>query len=318
MLRPHVVTFPPAQPQLSFVDPCCHYGSKGCCHTPKVHSIWHLLAQSSHSCHGARAGDCARWLASDREGEVSAGTLESGSALFSLSPPKGLMCGDRCKDLLRDPRGFRKEMVASHDHISSAVFDLHTAKALLRRAEELASHAAPRAVSRGGGHAGRLAPLDFHGPLWELDVWRAFAAKPRRQLLRRLRRCVDLDRRLPHYLRVAEGSFAVPSTPYPFGDYGTQIAKLCGGSPWKHHSDRRVELPHDAQDKTSETGIEPTVPVSLCHPWGTLNIPGGLTETERVLAVSESLCHPWGTLNIPGGLAETEIEPTVSVSPGQD
>ena len=37
-----------------------------------------------------------------------------------------------------------------------------------------------------------------------------------------------------------------------------------------------------------------------------------LTETDRVLAVSESLCHPWGTLNIPGGLSETESAMTVS------
>ena len=32
-----------------------------------------------------------------------------------------------------------------------------------------------------------------------------------------------------------------------------------------------------------------------------------------MLTVSESLCHPWGTLNIPGGLSETESAMTVSV-----
>ena len=33
-----------------------------------------------------------------------------------------------------------------------------------------------------------------------------------------------------------------------------------------------------------------TVSVSLCHSWGTLNIPRGLTETELVLTVSECKC----------------------------
>ena len=37
-----------------------------------------------------------------------------------------------------------------------------------------------------------------------------------------------------------------------------------------------------------------------------------MTETELERAVSESLCHRWGTLNIPGGLSETERVPTVS------
>ena len=33
-----------------------------------------------------------------------------------------------------------------------------------------------------------------------------------------------------------------------------------------------------------------TVSESLCHPWGTLNIPGGLSETESPMTVSECLC----------------------------
>ena len=33
-----------------------------------------------------------------------------------------------------------------------------------------------------------------------------------------------------------------------------------------------------------------TVSESLCHPWGTLNIPGGLSETESAMTVSECLC----------------------------
>ena len=43
--------------------------------------------------------------------------------------------------------------------------------------------------------------------------------------------------------------------------------------------------------------------MSLCQPWGTLNIPG-VSETDPVEIVSVTLCQPWGTLKYTGGLRD--------------
>ena len=88
---------------------------------------------------------------------------------------------------------------------------------------------------------------------------------------------------------------------------GVQVRENGAGP---HHAEEELELvvPPRGARKTYQGALTEnervlTLSESLCHPWGTLNIPRGLAETVLVLMLSESLCHPWGTLNIPGALA---------------